>query len=162
MGPNGINAQISSNNVFLAQVPVVAGANSISIVATDGDGNVNKKSWNVSVPAGGTNNISYSGDGNILSYGTHTFVYDSLDRVTNVTWSNGSSLGISYDPFGRRIEEVIKDAKGNVVADREWTFAPAGSDHFRAKEAKHRAIVIALAFYLGPRHFSRFAFAILP
>jgi len=48
------------------------------------------------------------------------------------------------------------------LSNREWTFAPAGSDHFRAKEAKHRAIVIALAFYLGPRHFSRFAFAILP
>jgi YD repeat-containing protein len=105
---NGVTARITSNNCFLAQVPVVTGSNNISIAAADGDGNVNTKSWTDNIAPGGTTNLSYDDDGNLLSDGTPTFAYDLLDRVTQVTWADGSSLAVSYDPLGRRIEELLK------------------------------------------------------
>ena len=43
--------------------------------------------------------------------------YDPLDRLSIVTWPDGSTLSITYDPLGLRNEEVLKNSSGTVIAD---------------------------------------------
>jgi YD repeat-containing protein len=106
---NGVRALTYSDDTFRGRIPVTSGPNTIAITATDGDQNVNTKTWSVPILNGGTSQFSYDGDGNMLADGTHTFVYDSLDRITQVTWPDSQTLTISYDPLDRRMEEILKD-----------------------------------------------------
>jgi RHS repeat-associated protein len=107
------------NNSFSAQIPVRSGQNPISVTAKDGDGNVGTQRWTVTVPSGGTTKLSYDADGNTPTDPGHTDTYDPLDRLSNVTWTDGSALSISYDPLGLRKEEVLKNSSGTVMADNK-------------------------------------------
>jgi RHS repeat-associated protein len=89
------------------------------VTARDGDGNVGTQSWTVTIPFGGTTNLSYDADGNTLSDPGHTYTYDPLDRLSTVTWPDGSTLSITYDPLGLRNEEVLKNSSGTVIADNK-------------------------------------------
>ena len=116
---NGLSAKNLPNNSFSAQIPVSSGQNPISVTAKDGDGNVGTQSWTVTIPSGGTTNLSYDADGNTLTDPGHTYTYDPLDRLSTVTWPDGSTLSITYDPFGLRNEEILTNSSGTVIADNK-------------------------------------------
>jgi YD repeat-containing protein len=122
------------NNFFSAQIPVSSGQNPISVTARDGDGNVGTQSWTVTIPSGGTTTLSYDANGNTLTDPGHTYTYDRLDRLSTVTWPDGSTLSITYDPLGLRNEEVLKNSSGTVIADNR---------------PRRSAIFSALLFKLG-------------
>jgi RHS repeat-associated protein len=42
-----------------------------------------------------------------------------LDRLSTVTWPDGSTLSITYDPLGLRNEEILKNSAGTVIADNK-------------------------------------------
>jgi YD repeat-containing protein len=116
---NGVSAKNLPNNSFSAQIPVNSGQIPISVTARDGDGNVGTQSWTVTIPSGGTTNLSYDANGNTLTDPGHTYTYDRLNRLSTVTWPDGSTLSISYDPLGLRNEEVLKNSSGTVIADNK-------------------------------------------
>ena len=127
---NGVSAKNLPNNSFSAQIPVTSGQNTISVTAKDGDGNVGTQSWTVNIPSGGTANLSYDRDGNTLTDPGHTYTYDPLDRLSTVTWPDGSTLSITYDPLGLRNEEILKNSSGTVIADNKllWVAGKIVSD----------------------------------
>jgi RHS repeat-associated protein len=89
------------------------------VSAKDGNGNIGNQSWTVNIPSGGTANLSYDADGNTLTDPGHTYTYDPLDRLSTVTWPDGSTLSITYDPLGLRNEEILKNSSGTVIADNK-------------------------------------------
>jgi RHS repeat-associated protein len=89
------------------------------VTAKDGDGNVGTQSWTVNIPSGETANLPYDRDGNTLTDPGHTYTYDPLDRLSIVTWPDGSTLSITYDPLGLRNEEILKNSSGTVIADNK-------------------------------------------
>ncbi len=68
----------------------------------------------------GGNAISYDKDGNLLTYGTYTFSYDTQSQLTQAI--NGSTtVNFEYDPLMR---QVIK----NVTGGNDTRFLYSGSD----------------------------------
>jgi RHS repeat-associated protein len=64
-------------------------------------------------------NLSYDPDGNTLTDPGHTYTYDPLDRLSTVTWPDGSTLSITYDPLGLRNEEILTNSSGTVIVDNK-------------------------------------------
>ncbi|MCA9062517.1 MAG: hypothetical protein KDA96_05645 [Planctomycetaceae bacterium] len=52
-------------------------------------------------------------DASHMDLGTSVWTYDAADRMTSVTYPNGTSLAFTYDAAGRR--ETATDHNGNVV-----------------------------------------------
>jgi RHS repeat-associated protein len=62
----------------------------------------------------GTATLTYDADGNMLSDGTNSFVWDARNRLA---WMNGSTISFQYDPFGRRVSKTISGTTTNYLYD---------------------------------------------
>ena len=62
-------------------------------------------------------NLGYSPDGGLVSFGEFDYVYDSASRLTEV-WSNGVQVVENqYDALGRRVIKRTPEAMHTFVYD---------------------------------------------
>ena len=67
---------------------------------------------------GAADNLGYSPDGGLVSFGEFDYVYDSASRLTEV-WSNGVRVVENqYDALGRRVVKRTPEATHTFVYDR--------------------------------------------
>ena len=72
----------------------------------------------LSVALGAADELGYSPDGGLVSFGEFDYVYDSASRLTEV-WSNGTRVVENkYDALGRRVIKRTPDATHTFVYDR--------------------------------------------
>mgnify|MGYP001551934152 CR=1 FL=1 len=64
---------------------------------------------------GSTTAPTWNTDGGLASYGGNTYIYDSMQRVTEIDYSGGKTL-FSYDPLGRRVKKVDANGSGTVLS----------------------------------------------
>ncbi|MFZ3090153.1 MAG: hypothetical protein WA240_05995, partial [Nitrospirota bacterium] len=67
--------------------------------------------------------FSFDANGNMVSKtdssGTMSYVYDSENRLVQLTTPNAELVTYKYDPFGRRIEKNVNGVITRYVYDRE-------------------------------------------
>jgi len=96
-------------NVFEAELEMAAGANTVTVQATDASGNVTTRSYQVDVPAAGTS-YGYDSNGNLTQKtegsDTWTYSWNAENQLTKVEKNSVEQARFSYDPKGRRVEKV--------------------------------------------------------
>ena len=151
-------------NVFDATIPSTPGANTVTVAATDLNGNTTTKSWTVTIPADSAT-YAYDSNGNLAQKveGSTTWTYEwnaenQLTRVLN----NGSEVArYKYDPVGRRGEKVIGATTTAYVADGVTILRETGSGttllYVHGPEIRRAAIARAQrrGLELSPRGQSR-------
>jgi len=128
---NGQPARMLAGNVFEATLDLPAGANTVTIQAQDGSGNVSSKSYSVNV-LGVPATYTYDANGNLATKteGADAWVYtwNALGQMTSVAKNGVSQASYEYDPVGRRIrrtagtttswlydsEDVIQEVAGSA------------------------------------------------
>jgi len=58
---------------------------------------------------------TWNTDGGLHTFAGNTYVYDALQRLTEVDYSGGKTL-FSYDPLGRRVKKVDANASGQPLS----------------------------------------------
>ena len=69
----------------------------------------------------GGSTLTYNGDGGLTGFPGNIYVYDNLDRLTEVDYTSGKTL-FSYDPFGRRVKKVDLNTSGTVLATYQYHY----------------------------------------
>jgi len=109
----GQSAQVTSGNAFRGTLPVQAGANTFTIMATDPNGNSTTKQYQVSNTGTGKT-FTYDSNGNMTSDGTRTFEWDAQDQLIAINQGTHRSE-FSYDGVHRRARIVEKE-NGSIVS----------------------------------------------
>jgi RHS repeat-associated protein len=60
-------------------------------------------------------------DGGLQTFAGNTYVYDALQRLTEVDSSNGKTV-FSYDPLGRRVKKVDENTSGVVISTFQYHY----------------------------------------
>ena len=108
----GNPANVSANNNYEGYANVTAGqSNTVSIVATDKEGNVTAKTVNVAPAAVPAKVFAYDDNGNLLANGPSatqgtseiSYTYDAANRLTSIT-QGANIYGYEYDGQSRRVK----------------------------------------------------------
>lgn len=116
---NGSLATTQSDNSFAGQANVTAGNNTVTVVATDGNGNAKTNSYNVVVTGSGTKSLSYDPNGNLLGDGTRTFEWDPLNRLTAVNIGTNRSE-FTYNGLSQRVK-IVENRTVLSLAQKAWS-----------------------------------------
>jgi RHS repeat-associated protein len=118
--PASLNA---ANNSFQAFVPLPTGVQTISISATDVDGNTATNAYHLTVSAGAGESFAYDANGNTTTLTPtttgatpETFEWDAVDRVTAIN-IGAHRTQFAYDGNGARVRITEMDS-GSVTTDR--------------------------------------------
>jgi RHS repeat-associated protein len=110
----GLPALVTTGSQFRGTVPVQAGASTVSITATDPNGNSATKQFQVS-NTGASKTLTYDANGNITADGTRTFEWDAREQLRAVTDGTNRSE-FTYDGLRHRVRMVEKE-NGVVQSD---------------------------------------------
>jgi len=119
---NGQPATTKSDNSFEGRVAVTAGDNTVTVVATDANGNTTTNQYNVAVTGSGSKTLVYDANGNLTSDGTRSFQWDALNRLTAVT-SGTHRSEFTYNGLSQRVKIVEKD-NGAVTSTKQFVWCP--------------------------------------
>jgi hypothetical protein len=92
----GKSAAVNTDNTFSAMVPIVAGTNTVPIVATDPSGNAASKSYQLT-SSGSMASFTYDANGNITADGTRTFEWDALGLRRATVSMNDRGITTDYN-----------------------------------------------------------------
>ena len=106
------DARLLSENRFEADLGLGTGSNPINIQAKDGSNNVSNYTYGLNLAAATSASLSYDADGNILTDGIRSYVWDSQSRLVKVSWGSSSnkSTEFLYNSLGQRSEQIEKTA----------------------------------------------------
>jgi RHS repeat-associated protein len=98
---NSQSATLYGDNTFAkTNVSLTDGINTITAAASDADGRSASTSVQANLPA--TNTFIYDANGNLLTNGARTFIYDDENQLITVTVSNTWRSDFVYDGLMRR------------------------------------------------------------
>jgi RHS repeat-associated protein len=106
---NAIPATISSSTNFTANVPLPAGTNVVSVVATPTSSSALVTTQRYQVVTTGTTptTLSYDANGNVTTDESgNTYAWDALNRLTAIVYSGGTHTEFAYDGLSRRTQIV--------------------------------------------------------
>lgn len=119
---NGQPAITRGDNSFEGKVPVTAGDNTVTVVATDVNNNTTTNQYNVAVSGSGSKTLVYDANGNLTSDGTRAFEWDPLNRLTAVM-SGTHRSEFAYNGFSQRVKIVEKE-NGSVTNTKQFLWTP--------------------------------------
>ncbi len=119
---NGQPATTRNDNSFEVRVAVTAGDNTVTVVATDANGNTTTNQYNVAVTGSGSKTLTYDPNGNLTSDDARTFEWDPLNRLTAVT-SGTHRSEFTYNGLSQRVKIVEKE-NGAVTGTRQFVWFP--------------------------------------
>jgi RHS repeat-associated protein len=117
---NGNYAPSKPDNTFEGRTAVTPGDNTVTVEAIDQNGNTTTNQYSVTVTGSGNKTLSYDPNGNLVSDGTRTFEWDSLNRLTAVT-SGTHRSEFTYNGVSQRVKIVEKD-NGNVTSTKQFVW----------------------------------------
>ena len=128
---NGSAATVKGDNIFEGKAAVAAGNNTVTVVATDANGNATTNRYNVVVSGSGSKTLTYDPNGNLIGDGTRTFEWDPLNRLTAVT-SGTHRSEFTYNGLSQRVKIVEKD---NNAVTATKNLIGVGSEIFEERDA---------------------------
>jgi RHS repeat-associated protein len=107
---------------------LVAGSNTVQIVATATSGVSGTSTYQVTVPDGIGRSFTYDADGEMTNNGAgQRYQWDAANRLA-VIWSgtvgNSPSTTFTYNGLGQRVTAVQKDANNNLVMEQQFVWYP--------------------------------------
>ena len=103
----GAPVVVTPGNTFRTTVPIGAGANTVTIGATDPSGNAATRQYEID-SAGSSRTFTFEANGNLTSDGTRTFEWDARNQLVAV--NVGTHRGeFTYDGLQRRVRLVEKE-----------------------------------------------------
>lgn len=133
---NGVNAKVTADKKYVAEVPVTTGTNTITVRATDANNNVAQKQWQITGVIGTSASPTYDNNGNTTFDGTRTYTWDAKDRITVITQGTLRSE-FTYDGAGRRVRIVEKNGV-TVTSDKRYLWV--GSEIVQEREASTNVV----------------------
>jgi len=118
----GQSATMLNQTNFVANVNLVNGTNNIAVVAKDANNNTRTNNYQVVVPSGATKTLTYDGNGNLLSDGVNSYIWDARNRMVKVSYSSGASSEFVYDALNRRVAIVEKDDSSNIISTKRFVW----------------------------------------
>jgi RHS repeat-associated protein len=119
---NGNYAPPRPDNSFEGRAAVTPGDNTITVEATDQNGNTTTNRYSVTVTGSGNKTLTYDANGNLVSDGTRTFEWDPMNRLTAVT-SGTHRSECTYNGLSQRVKIVEKE-NGNVTSTKQFVWVP--------------------------------------
>jgi RHS repeat-associated protein len=104
---DGKPVAVSGSQAFGGASPVTSGTNTVSITATDANGNAKTNNYEIT-NTGSTGALAYDANGNLVSDGTRTFEWDARNQLVAVTAGTHRSE-FTYDGQRRRVGHVEKE-----------------------------------------------------
>lgn len=130
---NGTAAIVKSDNSFEGKASVTAGDNTVTVAATDVNGNTATNRYNLTVTGNGSKTLVYDQNGNLTSDGTRTFEWDPLNRLTAVN-SGTNRSEFTYNGLSQRVTIVEKD-NGNVASTKQLVWCPGDAQPCEERDA---------------------------
>jgi len=119
---NGSYAPSKSDNSFEGKAAVIAGNNTVTVTATDTNGNNTTNRYNVVASGSGSKTLVYDANGNLTGDGTRTFEWDPLNRLTAATTGTHRSE-FTYNGLSQRVKIVEKD-NGAITSTKQFVWIP--------------------------------------
>src|SRR6266705_3044051 len=135
---NGAPAKTTSDNSFEGKVAVTAGDNTVTVAATDVNGNTATNRYNLTVTGSGSKTLVYDQNGNLTSDGTRTFEWDPLNRLTAVT-SGTHRSEFSYNGLSQRVKIVEKD-NGAVTSTKQFVWCLGDAQPCEERDASNNVM----------------------
>jgi RHS repeat-associated protein len=105
---------------FRGKKSVAAGANTLSVTATDASGNVASTNTAVNASGSGMPSVTYDLAGNQLSDGTRSYTWDAASRLIQINYpGTGNRTEFTYDGLSRRVREKEYTDSG-IIGDRHF------------------------------------------
>ncbi len=105
---SGNGASVDAAGSFDGAADVVAGNNTVPVVATDASGNSKTNNYQITV-SGNAKTLSYDVDGNLISDGTKTCEWDAVNRLIAISYTGTTNrTEFTYDGLSRRVKIVEK------------------------------------------------------
>jgi RHS repeat-associated protein len=133
---NGVNAKVTADKKYVAEVPVTTGNNTLTVRATDANNNVQQKQWQITGITGMAASPTYDFNGNTTFDGTRTFEWDAKDRLTAIVIGTSRSE-FTYDGLGRRVR-IVEKTGGTVTSDKRFMWA--GAEIVQERESSTNAV----------------------
>jgi RHS repeat-associated protein len=107
VGSNPATVDAAGN--FDGVADVLAGSNTVPVVATDTNGNVKTNNYQLTVTAGANQALSYDLDGNLTADGTKTYEWDAANRLSAINYTGTTKrTEFTYDGLSRRVKILEK------------------------------------------------------
>jgi len=132
---NGQPAVTKSDNSFEGKAAVTAGDNTITVAATDVNGNTATNRYNVAVTGSGSKTLVYDLNGNLTSDGTRTFEWDPLNRLAAVN-SGTNRSEFTYNGLSQRVTIVEKD-NGAVTSTKQLVWCPGDAQPYEERDVSN-------------------------
>jgi len=132
---NGNYAPSKADNSFEGKAWVTAGDNTITVEATDENGNTTTNQYNVTVTGSGSKTLVYDANGNLTSDDTRTFEWDPVNRLTAVT-SGTHRSEFTYNGLSQRVKIVEKES-GNVTSTKQFLWCPGNAQPCEERDASN-------------------------
>ncbi len=85
---NGQRAQQTTSTNFVSNPVLSAGTNTVTVVATNGNGTAQTNNYQVVIPAGSSASPTYDADGNMTNNGNgQTYSWDAENRLTAINYT---------------------------------------------------------------------------
>jgi RHS repeat-associated protein len=132
---NGQAATTKGDNSFEGSANVVAGNNTVTVAATDANGNTRTNQYNVVVTGSGSKTLVYDANGNLTSDGTRTFEWDPLNRLTAV--ANGTHRSeFIYNGLSQWVKIVERD-NGSITSTKQFMWIPGDIQPAEERDASN-------------------------
>ncbi|HTB81290.1 MAG TPA: RHS repeat-associated core domain-containing protein [Opitutaceae bacterium] len=136
---NGQAATVDASNNFSADVPLSAGANVVTVAATNGNGVTTSKHFQYTVANGVARTLTYDLDGGMTNNGAgQTYTFDAANRLSTIT-QGGNVTTFVYNGMGQRVQEKLN---GTIV--KQWVWCPGDTQPCEERNASN---IVTKRFY---------------
>jgi RHS repeat-associated protein len=120
---NANNAALTSTKNFNGNFTVPSGATQASIGATDGGGNQVTNNYELSTTGPATQASSYDLNGNLVSDGTNTYLWDAENRLIQINYPGSNNYSaFTYDGFGHLVN-IVETVSGTVSSTKQFVWS---------------------------------------
>lgn len=113
-------ARMLDGDRFEAELDLQTGTNNLVVEAMDASGNKTTETYQVNVAQQSQATFEYDDDGNLETDGVRSYEWDSLSRLTRVTWATGKTTEFKYNGLGQRAERI--DTDGSTVTRHYYLY----------------------------------------
>jgi len=112
----GQPAPSDGTNTFRGSAPTTAGTTTVTVTATDPNGNVATQQYEVDV-AGATTTYTFDDNGNLTGDGLKTYVWNARNQLLKVQHGGADLAVFTYDGAGRRVTKTAGGVTRTYIYD---------------------------------------------
>lgn len=136
------SAAVVRGKSFEGSASVTPGTNTVTVEATDLNGNTTTKQYQVAISGTGSAAMFYDLKGNLLNDGTKTYEWDVLNRLTAINFTGTSPAQrteFTYNGVGQRVK-IVEKSGGSVISEKRFIWIPGLPQPSEERDASNSVI----------------------